>query len=65
MNKLKEIALSILMATLFFGGLALAGSEWETFPWGQFAGTFMLITFLLILKSMERRERNEGKQFGL
>jgi len=62
MKKLKATMTACLMSFLFFGGLALAGSEWETFPWGQLIGTLMLVSFLLILKIMERRERNEGKR---
>jgi hypothetical protein len=59
-HKLKAAALSCLMSFLFFGGLIVAGSEWEIFPWGQVIGILMLVSFLLVLKWIERRERKNG-----
>jgi len=53
-NRLKLSALSCLMAFLFAVGLALAGSEFVGFPWGQMIGVPMLVMFAIIGRHLER-----------
>ena len=47
-NKCKLSIFSCFMAFLFVGGLALAGSDFVGFPWGQLIGVPMLALFALI-----------------
>lgn len=44
-KRLKLLAISCLMAFLFVGGLALCGSDFIDFPWGQVIGAPMLGLF--------------------
>ena len=47
-NKCKLSIYSFFMAFLFVGGLALAGSDFVGFPWGQLIGVPMLALFAWI-----------------
>lgn len=54
-KKLHASALSCLMAFLFLGGLALAGSDFAGWPWGQLIGVPMLGLFAFIGRHLENR----------
>ena len=54
-TKAKQVAFAVLMAVLFMGGLALAGSDWVGFPYGQMIGVPMLVVFGLIGIRLEDR----------
>ena len=45
LNRLKLSVFSFFMAFLFLGGIALAGSDFVGFPWGQLIGVPMLGAF--------------------
>ena len=46
--KLKRGSFACFMAFLLLGGIALAGSDFVDFPWGQLIGVPMLAAFGLI-----------------
>jgi hypothetical protein len=43
------------MAFLFVGGIALAGSDFVDFPWGQLIGVPMLALFAIMVRLLEEK----------
>jgi len=54
-NRLKLSVFSFFMAFLLLGGIALAGSDFVDFPWGQLIGVPMLAVFAIIGRHLEEK----------
>ena len=45
---IKKQVKNYLLAALFMGGLLIAGSDGQWFPWANFAGIALLVVFAII-----------------
>lgn len=52
-HRLKAAAIAWVLAILFSAGILLAGSEWQTFPYGQVIGVGLLCLMLFISRRIK------------
>ena len=51
---MKKQVKNYLLAALFMGGLLIAGSDGQWFPWANFAGIALLVVFAIIANRAEK-----------